>query len=110
VVGDLRFSLRFSHTLFSLLGLLLLRIAEQWFGKSNGGPGGRVFDVYGNGATLLKDFDILKQPGDGTMVVTFDHVKPTAHDMLALIPSAHLPWNTTGIALSMIRISRQWVI
>jgi hypothetical protein len=35
-----------------------------------------------NGTTLLKDFDILKQPGDGTMVVTFDHVKPTAHNML----------------------------
>jgi Malectin domain len=64
-----------------------LYFSEQWFGKSNGGSGGvgsRVFDVYCNGTTLLKDFDILKQPGDGTMVVTFDHVKPTAHDMLEL--------------------------
>jgi len=32
---------------------------------------------------LLKDFDILKQPSDGTMVA-FDHVKLTAHDMLEL--------------------------
>jgi hypothetical protein len=31
-----------------------------------------------------KNFDIFKQPGDGTMVVTFEHVKPTAHDMLEL--------------------------
>jgi len=64
-----------------------LYFSEQWFGKSNGGSGGvgsRVFDVYCNGTTLLKDFDILKQPGGGTMVVTFDHVKPTAHDMLEL--------------------------
>jgi len=64
-----------------------LYFSEQWFGKSNGGSGGvgsRVFDVYCNGTTLLKDYDILKQPGDGTMVVTFDHVKPTAHDMLEL--------------------------
>jgi hypothetical protein len=30
------------------------------------------------------DFDILKQPGDATIVVTFDHVTPTAHDMLEL--------------------------
>jgi malectin (di-glucose binding ER protein) len=64
-----------------------LYFSEQWFGKSNGGSGGvgsRVFDVYCNGTTLLKDFDILKQAGDGTMVVTFDHVKPTAHNMLEL--------------------------
>jgi Malectin domain len=64
-----------------------LYFSEQWFGKTNGGSGGvgsRVFDVYCNGTTLLKDFDILKQPGDGTMVVTFDHVKPTAHNMLEL--------------------------
>jgi hypothetical protein len=64
-----------------------LYFSEQWFGKSNGGSGGvgsRVFDVYCNGTTLLKDFDILKQSGDGTMVVTFDHVKPTAHNMLEL--------------------------
>jgi hypothetical protein len=64
-----------------------LYFSEQWFGKNSGGSGGvgsRVFDVYCNGTTLLKDFDILKQSGDGTMVVTFDHVKPTAHDMLEL--------------------------
>ena len=60
---------------------------EGWFGGSNGGPGGigsRIFDVYCNGTILLKDFDILKDPKNGTAVSTFDHVKPTAHGMLEL--------------------------
>lgn len=43
-----------------------------------------MFDVYCNGTTLLKDFDILKAQIDGTAVVTLSHVKPTAHDMLDL--------------------------
>jgi hypothetical protein len=49
---------------------------------------------------LLKDFDILKQPSDGTMVVS-DHVKLTAHDVLELYftpvtntrPSTLSKWN-----------------
>jgi hypothetical protein len=64
-----------------------LYFSEGWFGSSNGGPGGidsRVFDVYCNGTTLLKDFDILRDQRDGTAVVTFEHVKPTAHGMLEL--------------------------
>lgn len=64
-----------------------LYFSEAWFGKSNGGPGGvgsRVFDVYCNGTTLLKDFDILKAQIEGTAVVTLTHVKPTAHNMLDL--------------------------
>ena len=61
--------------------------SERWFGVTNGGPGGqgsRVFDVYCNGKTLLKDFDILQNQNGGTAVMTFDHVKPTAHGMLEL--------------------------
>jgi Malectin domain len=64
-----------------------LYFSEGWFGRSNGGPGGigsRVFDVYSNGTILLKDFDIAKDQNNGTVVVTFDHVKPTAHGMLEL--------------------------
>jgi hypothetical protein len=64
-----------------------LYFSEGWFGSGNGGPGGigsRVFDVYSNGTTLLKDFDILQYQQSGTAVITFDHVKPTAHGMLDL--------------------------
>jgi hypothetical protein len=66
---------------------ITMYFSEGWFGKSNGGPGGpgsRVFDVYCNGATLLKDFDILKEQQTGTVAVTSHHVKPTAHGMLEL--------------------------
>jgi hypothetical protein len=64
-----------------------LYFSEGWFGISNGGPGGpgsRIFDVYCNGTTLLKDFDILQSQKDSAAVVAFDHVKPTAHGMLEL--------------------------
>jgi hypothetical protein len=64
-----------------------LYFSEGWFGKSNGGPGGigsRVFDVYCNGTTLLKGFDILREQKNGAAVMTFDGVKPTAHGMLDL--------------------------
>jgi malectin (di-glucose binding ER protein) len=73
-----------------------LFFSEGWFGGSNGGPGGigsRVFDVYCNGTTLLKDFDILNEEKNGASVITFDHVKPTAHGMLDLefIPAKNYP-------------------
>jgi Malectin domain len=64
-----------------------LYFSEGWFGVSNGGPGGRgsrVFDVYCNGTTLLKDFDILQSQELGATVETFDRVRPTAHGMLEL--------------------------
>jgi hypothetical protein len=64
-----------------------LYFSEGWFGVSNGGPGGpgsRVFDVYCNGTTLLKDFDILRSQQNGAAVITAEHVKPTAHGMLEL--------------------------
>jgi hypothetical protein len=64
-----------------------LYFSEGWFGTDNGGPGGigsRVFDVYCNGTTLLKDFDISKEQKTGGIVITTHHVKPTAHGMLEL--------------------------
>jgi hypothetical protein len=64
-----------------------LYFSEGWFGVGNGGPGGpgsRVFDVYCNGTTLLKDFDILQGQNGGAGVIAFDHVKATAHGMLEL--------------------------
>jgi len=64
-----------------------LYFSEGWFGKRNGGTGGvgsRVFDVYCNGTTLLKDFDIARDQKNGTVVVTLNHIKSTAHGMLQL--------------------------
>jgi len=64
-----------------------LYFSEGWFGKNNGGPGGvgsRVFDVYCNGATLLKNFDIARDQKNSMVVVTFDHIKSTSHGMLEL--------------------------
>jgi hypothetical protein len=64
-----------------------LYFSEGWFGKSNGGPGGigsRLFDVYCNGTTLLRNFDILKEQKNGVAVATLHRVKPTAHDMLVM--------------------------
>jgi len=73
-----------------------LFFSEGWFGGSNGGPGGigsRVFDVYCNGTTLLKDFDILSAQKSGASVITFNRVKPTAHGMLDLefVPVKNYP-------------------
>jgi hypothetical protein len=44
---------------------LTLHFSETWFSASspNGGVGSRVFDVYCNGSTLLKNFDILEAAG-----------------------------------------------
>ncbi len=64
-----------------------LYFSEGWFGVSNGGPGGvgsRVFDVYCNGTTLVKNFDILQSQKNGAAVIAIDRVKPTAHGMLDL--------------------------
>ncbi len=45
---------------------VVLHFAEQWLGPQRGdgsGVGSRVFDVYGNGRTLLESFDIYKEAG-----------------------------------------------
>ena len=84
---------RYGHFHYSLpvspekLYTVRLYFSEGWFGQSNGGPGGvgsRVFDVYGDGAILLKDFDILKQQKNGTVVEAIHHVMSSSHGMLDL--------------------------
>ncbi len=65
-----------------------LYFQEPWFGKENvgiGGPGSRVFDVWCNGAVLLKDFDILSEGGSGPVVKTFDDIQATAQGKIELI-------------------------
>lgn len=49
-----------------------LYFAEPWFtsGDPGGGAGSRVFDVYCNGTTLLKAFDILKEAGGGKRAIS----------------------------------------
>ncbi len=44
--------------------------------------GSRVFDVYGDGATLLSNFDIVQSQKDGVSKMAFHHVHPSG---LALI-------------------------
>jgi hypothetical protein len=48
-----------------------LHFAESWFSQADpsGGIGSRVFDVYCNGTTLLKNFDILKEAGGGRRAI-----------------------------------------
>jgi hypothetical protein len=65
-----------------------LYFQEPWFGKENvgiGGAGSRVFDVWCNGAVLLKDFDILSEGGSVPVVKTFDNVQATALGKIELI-------------------------
>ena len=66
---------------------LTLYFEESWYGAhagGTGGPGSRVFDVYCNGSTLLKHFDILAQNPNAFVVKTFHHVKPTAQGKLEI--------------------------
>jgi hypothetical protein len=60
---------------------LKLHFAETWFGvNSEGGEGSRVFNVYCNGTTLLKSFDILKSTsgvGGRALVEVFRNLEPS---------------------------------
>jgi hypothetical protein len=66
---------RFGHFNYSIPVIpggrytLTLHFSETWFNGSgpNGGAGSRVFDVYCNGLTLLKNFDILEAAGGSGM-------------------------------------------
>jgi hypothetical protein len=73
-----------------------LYFSEGWFGVHGGGSGGigsRVFDVYCNGTTLLKDFDILREQENGVAIKTFRHVRPTAQGKLEIsfVPVRNYP-------------------
>ena len=53
-------------------------------GSPQGGDGSRVFDVYGNGRVLLKDFDIFKEAGGAgrAVVRTFHNLEPDGEGKL----------------------------
>jgi Malectin domain len=66
-----------------------LYFAETWFGPtkpSKGGEGSRLFDVYCNGSTLLKNFDVYKTAGEGDRAVekSFRGLTPNAQGKLVL--------------------------
>ena len=64
-----------------------LYFREPWFGNQNagiGGPGSRVFNVWCNGDTLLKNFDVLGEAGSSQIVKTFDNVQATAQGKIEL--------------------------
>jgi hypothetical protein len=66
-----------------------LYFAETWFGPSKpsvGGEGSRLFDVYCNGTTLLKSFDIYRTAGgcDRAVERTFRGLSPNSQGKLIL--------------------------
>lgn len=66
---------------------LKLYFLEHWFGIQNrgiGGSGSRVFDVYCNGSTLLKSFDIYREAASSPLIKTFPHIEPTAQGKIEL--------------------------
>ena len=75
---------------------LRLYFMEHWFGVQNGGIGGvgsRVFDVYCNGLTLLKGFDIFREAGSKPLVKSFQHIEPTPQGKIEIYfaPAVNYP-------------------
>jgi hypothetical protein len=68
---------------------VVLHFAELYFGPQlpgGGGPGSRIFNVYGNGKTLLEDFDIYKEAGSQRVITkTFRNIRPSAQGKINLI-------------------------
>jgi malectin (di-glucose binding ER protein) len=90
---DLYQTQRFGHFGYSIPVVeggrytVTLHFAETWFATPNspGGPGSRVFDVYCNGTTLLKSFDILKEgPSNRAVLKVFHNVQASPQGKLDL--------------------------
>jgi hypothetical protein len=91
--SDLYQTQRFGHFSYSIPVVegarytVTLHFAETWFATPNspGGPGSRVFDVYCNGTTLLKNFDILKEgPSNRAVLKVFHNVQASPQGKLNL--------------------------
>jgi hypothetical protein len=67
---------------------VVLHFAEFYYGPQlpgGGGVGSRVFHVFCNGQTLLRDFDIYKESGSLRVVSkTFPHIRPSAFGKINL--------------------------
>lgn len=61
---------------------VILHFVEFFYGPNlagGGGTGSRVFHVFCNGQTLLRDFDIYKESGSLKVVTKrFEHIRPSA--------------------------------
>jgi hypothetical protein len=68
---------------------VVLHFAEFYHGPQlpgGGGVGSRVFHVFGNGQTLLRDFDIYKEAGSLKVVTkTFPNIEPSAQGKINLM-------------------------
>ena len=68
---------------------VVLHFAEFYYGPQlpgGGGVGSRVFQVFCNGQTLLRDFDIYKESGSLRVVTkSFPHIKPSAYGKINLM-------------------------
>lgn len=67
---------------------VVLHFAEMYYGSQlpgGGGVGSRVFHVFCNGQTLLRDFDIYEEAGSLKLVTkTFSNISPSAHGKINL--------------------------
>jgi Malectin domain len=67
---------------------VVLHFAEIYFGpqlQGGGGAGSRVFHVFCNGQTLLRDFDIFREAGSLQVVTkTFPNIRPSAQGKINL--------------------------
>jgi hypothetical protein len=66
-----------------------LYFSEGYFGRDklvSGGRGSRVFDVFANGQTLLRNFDILSEasPGHDSVVKAFSGIEPLNDGVIEL--------------------------
>ncbi len=66
-----------------------LKFAETWFGPGKpggGGAGSRLFDIYCNGAALLRNFDIFRAAGGSQRAIekNFRDIVPNAQGKIVL--------------------------
>jgi hypothetical protein len=82
---------RFSYALPAAPGRyrLTLHFAETWYcgvPECSGGAGERIFDVYANGAALIRNLDIFREAGGGFKALqkTFHNLEPNAQGNILL--------------------------
>jgi len=68
---------------------VILHFVEFYYGtqlSGGGGAGSRIFHVFCNGQTLLRDFDIYKEAGSlRVLTKSFAHIQPSAYGKINLM-------------------------
>jgi len=82
--GKYRLTLRFAETYWGVVSRVSSLPDQN--GSLEGGVGSRIFNVYANGETLLRNFDIAKEAGGTVSAVekTFHNLEPDAQGKLVL--------------------------